>query len=741
MQRLYFLLVFCFSLSLWAQEQKDDDLKIGVLLSGGGARGLAHIGVLKEIEKAGIIIDYIAGTSMGAVIGGLYASGYSADQIEEIVLAFDLNDLITDNFPRRSKSFYEKEAAERYVLTIPFDKFKFQFPSSISKGVNLYDEFVQKLAHVQSVTDFSQLPTPFFCMATDIETGESVLLENGFLPLALNASSALPTLFDPIEIDGKLYVDGGVTNNYPIDELKAKGVDYVIGVDVQSTLSDRSKLISAANILLQINQISITNDIERKRIKTDLYIQPALNDYSIISFSEAKNIIDAGKITAKTFAPILKTLAASQNAKATPRKHIPAATEIALSSIDFMGDSKYGRNYLNGKLRLKTPEVYTYEKIQDGINNIAATKNFRQFRYTFEKDTEDFYKMTLNLEDQPFDTTIGVGFHYDDLYKSAALINISQKQMLFQNDLASFDFILGDNLRYKFNYYIDKGFYWSIGVESEFNQFSADLDKKASLIESQDGLDFQSSRFFISDLSNRFFVETLFREEFVFRLGVEHKKILMRSSTAFNSSEPYHYLDDSHYYSAYGVLKLDTRDDLHYPTSGLFFRGDFNLSFDSSSNRFEENHKVFSIAKAMMGYTVSIGERYSFSLTASGGFTIDSPARKSFNFMLGGYGNQFINNIQPFLGYLPLHTNSNSYLKSSFLVDYKIGKSQHLKLTANIATTGNNVFQSDEWRTIQHTGYALGYGIDSFLGPLELTYSFSPEIEKGIWYINLGWWF
>jgi NTE family protein len=741
MQRFCFLLVFCFSLSLLAQEQKESDVKVGVLLSGGGARGLAHVGVLKEIEKAGIQIDYIAGTSMGAVIGGLYASGYSASQIEEIVLAFDLNELITDNFPRRSKSFFEKEAAERYALTIPFDDFKFQFPSSISKGVNLYDEFVKKLAHVHSVTDFSELPTPFFCMATDIETGESVLLENGFLPLALNASSALPTLFDPIEINGKLYVDGGVTNNYPIDELKAKGVDYVIGVDVQSSLSDRSKLVSAANILMQINQITITNDIERKRTKTDLYIQPTLNDYSIISFNDAEAIIDAGEASSKKFAPVLEALAARQNTKATPKKHIPPATEIALSSVDFRGNSKYGQNYLNGKLRLKTPKVFSYEKIQDGINNIAATKNFRRFRYTFEKDTEDFYKMILNLEDQPFDTTIGVGVHYDDLYKSSALINISQKQMLFQNDLASFDFILGDNLRYKFNYYIDKGFYWSIGLESEFNQFSADLDKKASLINDQGGLDFQSSRFFISNLSNRFFVETLFREEFVFRVGVEHKKIIMRSSAAINSSEQYNYLDDSHYYNVYGMLNLDTRDDIHYPSSGVYFKGDFNLSFDSSSSRFKENHSVFSIAKAMMGYTVSIGKNYSFSISASGGFTIDTPNRKALNFMLGGYGNRFLNNIQPFLGYLPLHTNSNSYLKSSFLIDYIIGGDQHLKLTANIATTGDNVFQSDDWRTIKHTGYALGYGVNSFLGPIELTYSFSPEIEKGVWYFNLGWWF
>jgi NTE family protein len=224
-------------------------------------------------------------------------------------------------------------------------------------------------------------------------------------------------------------------------------------------------------------------------------------------------------------------------------------------------------------------------------------------------------------------------------------------------------------------------------------------------------------------------------------VGVEHKKIIMRSSAAINSSEQYNYLDDSHYYNVYGMLNLDTRDDIHYPSSGVYFKGDFNLSFDSSSSRFKENHSVFSIAKAMMGYTVSIGKNYSFSISASGGFTIDTPNRKALNFMLGGYGNRFLNNIQPFLGYLPLHTNSNSYLKSSFLIDYKIGGDQHLKLTANIATTGDNVFQSDDWRTIKHTGYALGYGVNSFLGPIELTYSFSPEIEKGVWYFNLGWWF
>jgi len=260
---LLFFLCFTNFYCLKGQENANNDLKVGLLLSGGGAKGLAHIGVLKEIEAAGVRIDYVAGTSIGAVIGGLYASGYSANEIEELILAADLQNLITDDYPRRSKSFHEKEDSERYVLTLPFYNYKFQFPSSISKGYNFYDQLVQLTAHVHHIDDFKKLPIPFFCMTTDLETGKSLLLESGFLPLAINASSALPTLFDPVQIDGSLYVDGGVANNYPLDELKEKGVDFIIGVDVQSPLGNRSSLLSASDILMQINQFSITKDITR----------------------------------------------------------------------------------------------------------------------------------------------------------------------------------------------------------------------------------------------------------------------------------------------------------------------------------------------------------------------------------------------------------------------------------------------------------------------------------------------
>ena len=155
------------------------------MLSGGGAKGLAHIGALKIIEESGIKVDYIGGTSMGAIVGALYASGYSAQQLDSIFRNTDFNNLIQDNVPRSAKTFYEKEDSERYALTLPFENFKMSFPQAISGGQNIYNLLVQLLFHVKDVQDFRKLPIPFVCMATNVETGEEVLLDRGICPKPL----------------------------------------------------------------------------------------------------------------------------------------------------------------------------------------------------------------------------------------------------------------------------------------------------------------------------------------------------------------------------------------------------------------------------------------------------------------------------------------------------------------------------------------------------------------------------
>jgi len=283
--KLTFLLLFTV-FSLRAQRGAEQDIKVGVVLSGGGAKGLAHVGVLKVLEEAGIRIDYIAGTSMGAIVGGLYASGYSATQLDSIFRTIDFNKIIQDELPRKAKTFYEKEASEKYAISLPFDNFKLSLPQSISKGQNTYNLLIRLLEHVADTDDFTKLPIPFFCIATDIEKAEQVILETGFLPEAISASGALPTLFKPVTLGDKILIDGGVLNNYPVNELRDKGVDIIIGIDVQDSLRKRDKLTTAPDIFLQINNYLTIKEMEGKRDNTDVYIRPDIKDFNLVDFNQ-----------------------------------------------------------------------------------------------------------------------------------------------------------------------------------------------------------------------------------------------------------------------------------------------------------------------------------------------------------------------------------------------------------------------------------------------------------------------
>lgn len=238
--------------------------KIGVVLSGGGAKGLAHIGVLKVIDSLGIKIDYISGASMGAIIGGLYASGYNAKQLDSIFSKADTEAMIQDYIPRGAKSFYEKRNDEIYALTLPFDKFRLGLPTALSKGLYNYNLLSRLTFNVCSEKDFNKLPIPFLCIATNMETGEEVVLESGNLPQALIASGAIPSLYNPIEIDGKLLIDGGIVNNYPVELLRKKGMDIIIGVDVQDGLKTREDLKGASGVLLQVSNLGMIEKMKEK---------------------------------------------------------------------------------------------------------------------------------------------------------------------------------------------------------------------------------------------------------------------------------------------------------------------------------------------------------------------------------------------------------------------------------------------------------------------------------------------
>ena len=363
--------------------QDTDKPRIGLVLSGGGAKGFAHIGVLKVIDSLGIKIDYISGTSMGAVIGSLYATGYSGKELEALFNSQDFDVLINDAFPRSSKTFYDRENAEKYAVSLPFDKFKISLPSALSRGQNVYNLLYELMLPVNGVRDFSKLPIPFFCVATNIETGESLILDKGKLAEAVTASAALPSLFQPVIIEDKILIDGGVTNNFPVEELRAKGMDIIIGVDVQDELKDRETLKSAPDILVQINNFRTINAMKDKIPLVDIYVKPDITNFSVISFSEGQDIIANGEAAARTTLKDLQRLKGHKPLSfSLAEMELPDSIKINAINID--GLNQYTRSYLLGKLKFKANTKISYTDFKSGMDNLIATNNFDTFRYYLE---------------------------------------------------------------------------------------------------------------------------------------------------------------------------------------------------------------------------------------------------------------------------------------------------------------------------------------------------------------------
>ena len=738
--RILFILFLIGTTWCFAQKENSDP-KVGLVLSGGGAKGLAHIGALKIIEDSGIEIDYIGGTSMGAIIGALYASGYNARQLDSIFEELDFDELIQDEIPRKAMTFYEKNETDKYAVTLPFDGFKVSFPSGLSKGQNVYNLFSKLTSHVSEINDFSKLPIPFFCMATNVETGKEVMLESGYLPQAISASGALPTLFSPVIIDEQVLVDGGVKNNYPLDELKAKGMDIIIGIDVQDSLKTRKDLNSAFDVLVQINNYRTIEEMTEKRKKTDIYINPNIDQFTVVSFDDGRKIINAGEAAASEFKDQLVNIASRQKKRERIIPKFLDESSIYIESVEISGNVGYTRAYVLGKLKLKVPDEISYERLNEGINNLSATGSFQDINYRIVEISPGIHKLYFDLIESDTRTLLRLGAHYDDLFRTAALINVTRKRLFTNNDIASLDIAVGDNLRYNFNYYIDKGFYWSIGLNSRYSFFEKDV--KIDFIDpemiSEPSFDLNELQLKYGDLTNQLYVETLFRRTFLAGAGIEHKWLRYLSETIGidENNEPRTIFENTNYFSTYGYLKYDTFDNTFFPSQGIFFEGDFHLYFLANGNNidFEE----FSIAKANVGYALGLSDKFTVLLTTEGGFKIGGRNTRSFDFFVGGYGFLQINNIIPFYGYEALSLRGDTYLKSSITLDYEFIRNNHLNLSANISNVGDQLFETGEWiDEIDYSGYAIGYGLETFFGPLELKYSYSPEIDNGEWYVRLG---
>ena len=707
--------------------------KVGLVLSGGGAKGLAHIGVLKTLDSLNIKVDYIAGTSMGAVVGGLYASGYSAKQLDSIFSKLDVNALLQDYTPRESKSFYEKRNDEIYALTLPFSNFKLGLPSGLSKGLYNFNLISRLTKHVSHIREFNQLPIPFLCIATDLETGNQVVLEKGILAEAIIASGALPTLYNPIEINGRLLIDGGVVNNYPVEELTSRGITVIIGVDVQEGLKNRTQLNDVTAVLSQINNFSMIEKMEEKKRLTTIYINPEVKGYSVVSFEKGIEIIQKGNDKANEYSNQIKAFAhhSAQNRKVIQNDSITIA-DITSNKLE-----NYTKAYLVGKLKIKKNTTITHLQLEKAISNINATQNFSAITYSFEKRNKG-ERLVLNLKENKNNTFLKFGIHYDDLYKSGVLVNYTHKKIITKNDVVALDVVLGDNFRYNFDYYIDNGFYWSFGLNSKLNAFNRNIstDFENGVVFTDLGIN--SINIDFTELTHQAYLQTLFAQKFSVGAGVEFKRLKIQSQTLQNTTPIF---DNSDYLSAFGYLKYDSFNHKYFPNKGWSFAGELK-SYLYSSN-FTEQFERFSIARAEGAIVFEPLKKCTIKSQTEIGFAIGRRSISFFDFVLGGYGFVPTNNFKPFFGYDFLSVAGDSYIKQALTLDYEFYKKHHVNFAGNFATIGNRIFEhKSQWlERPKHTGYAIGYGMESIVGPLEIKHSWSPETRNHFTWFSIGFWF
>ena len=730
-----FLFIFVLTQNTFSQDTIKSRPKIGLVLSGGGAKGFAHIGVLKVLEKAGVKIDYIGGTSVGAVIGALYASGYNAKQLDSIFRDTDFNNLITDYIPRSSKNFYEKRNDELYAFSLPVNNFKVGIPLSLSKGMFNFNLINRLTKHVKEIHDFNKLPIPFLCMATDIETGQQVVLDKGYLAKALIASSAFPSIFAPVELEGKLLVDGGVSNNFPVDEIRKLGADIIIGVDVQDEIKDRNSLNDATKILVQVNNLQMIEKMKANKAGTDIYIKPEVNQYGIISFDAIEDIINRGENAANEQLDKIKKIEKPiENRSKEALKFGNDSLCIKYININFLPN--YTRSYVLGKLGFNANSKIHYSDLRVGFDNLSATQNYKSITYTIDKN-ENQEDLNINLVESPQTTFLKFGLHFDGLFKSALLVNLTQKKLLSKNDVAFIDIGIGDNLRYNLEYYIDNGFHWSFGLKSKYSGFTKNVSTSFISNFVTPAFEINTINIQYLDFTNQAYIQTVFLQKFLLGIGVENKNIKITSET-ISSTAPI--IQNNNYWSVFESLKYDSFDNKYFPKSGWAFSTNIN-TYLSSSN-FKSQAEPFSIVKSEFSVVKKFIKKATIEFQVDAGLKFGKGSGPDLDFALGGFGFNPINNIKSFYGYDFLSITGNSYFKTAFTIDYEFYKKNHLNFSGNYAQVNNELFQTSDWVSKpKYSGYALGYGLETIVGPAEIKYTWSPELNKGYTLISIGFCF
>lgn len=380
--------------------------KVGLVLSGGGARGAAHIGVLKVLHELRVPVDYVVGTSMGAVVGGLYASGMSPEEIERELLAQDWQATFQDLPNRPQRPFRRKNDDRLYLVKLKpgFNEGRVELPLAAIQGQN-FDLVLNRLTlGVAEVPSFDQLTVPFRAVATDIETGEAVVLDRGNLGRAMRASLAVPGVFAPVEIGDRLLVDGGVSNNLPIDVARQMGAEVLIVVNISTGLGEREQLQSVLGIVNQLTTLltyrGTAQQLDTLRPK-DILISPDLGDITSADFERVADAVPVGEAAARAAAMQLRTLSLPPERfaryEAGKRKALAAPPPI-IDFIDIDNRSRLDDAMISVRLRQRLGQPLDVEQLQRDLSQLYALEVFESVRYELVREGEQMGLLVRAVE-------------------------------------------------------------------------------------------------------------------------------------------------------------------------------------------------------------------------------------------------------------------------------------------------------------------------------------------------------
>ncbi len=726
------LLSFVFCQNLIAQT--NDSItrpRVGVVLSGGGAKGFAHIGVLKVIEESGLPIDYIAGTSMGSIVGGLYSIGYSPETMIRLVKEQNWDAVMSDAIPRKYISVDDKILDRHYLATFPFRNRKIEMKSAIYDGAMVNLLLARLTSPVYNIRNYSELSVPFLCVAADIETAEAYEMTRGNLQRSIRASMSIPFYFTPVEVDGRLLIDGGMRNNFPVHNLRDKGLDIIIGVNVQRDFRKKDDLNSLAKILDQMIAMTDIDANMKAQEDVDIHIKPNLSNFGMMDFNYYDTIIALGEQAARQYLPEFKRLADSIKSiedYTLERPDIEPLDTIFVISLKVKGVKQESENFIKKSLGKHYPATMAIDDIETSIMRIYATGYFSDIWYELEPAVKGV-NLVIHCKEKE-EETVSVAAHYDSDYGIGILANVTLKNILkfpTRSTLSAdiniaedpyFKLRLHSNVSQKFKYGVD------LSVISLFmNQYSDYVIKNS---------------YSVQDNKLDIFFEFMPNLKRQFRIGTAANYVHLRDNLIHTvSSDNYDFIS-----YAYFNYYINNEDSPTFASRGWKFNlnGKYIMPVIKMDDGSMMKNSI--VLKADVSGSIAIGKRHSLKIGATlGSSLLQEEPPLSYQFFVGGQSNMnYFDNIISFDGlrFTQLYGDHIAIAKMSWQYNFYKNLYAIANVNGGYINSDYNSWFSDKSFVF---GCGLTFGIETMAGPIELSLMGSNRCSNLVGFLNVGYWF